>query len=426
MAGDTQHVALFIDFENLIYGLEDEHGQDFADQVELESLFRLAEEYGHVVLANAYADWRHRTVNQFQTDLYRLGIDLIHVFAKRHMGRIKNAVDVKMAVDAIEAIWTLSHVGTFVIVSGDRDFIHVLKTLRRHGKTIIGVSPAQAVSDDFAALCDRFIRYGALVATYEDQGTLTIDSTSSAVPNLDVVRKALRAVLAEKPNGIKGAQIKPLLRRKLSVTFDESEYGFSRLSDLLYALSDTVQVVSEPGGSDIVVYPADSETMAPMQPVEDGRAALIERAGLKQYRFDANAERRRLIIRTLFEEMKGPEPFRLADVYEQILETLEDVQISTSVLAKYQNVLWQNRVFHIEADQRSVPTRERLMQLDPDVETPDQLIYRYEAGITYKINAAANELSIPVSAELLADILGLGKDETNLAYCRKLLEYAQS
>jgi uncharacterized LabA/DUF88 family protein len=136
-------VALLVDFENLVFGLQEVHGDEFAGYVEPELLFRLAEEYGQVVVANAYADWRSRSVNQFQTDLYRLGLDLVHVFAKRQQSRVKNAVDVKMAVDAVEAIWTLPHVTTFVIVSGDRDFIHVLKTLRRHGKTVVGVSPDQ-------------------------------------------------------------------------------------------------------------------------------------------------------------------------------------------------------------------------------------------------------------------------------------------
>ena len=114
---DTSKVALLVDFENLVFGLEAMHGEDYAQHVEPEVLIRLAEEYGQVVLANAYADWRSRDVNQFQTDLYRLGIDLIHVFAKRQQNRMKNAVDVKMAVDAVETVWTLPHIETFVIVS---------------------------------------------------------------------------------------------------------------------------------------------------------------------------------------------------------------------------------------------------------------------------------------------------------------------
>ena len=37
---------------------------------------------------------------------------------------IKNAVDVKMAVDAVSLMSSLPHIDVYVIVSGDRDFIH--------------------------------------------------------------------------------------------------------------------------------------------------------------------------------------------------------------------------------------------------------------------------------------------------------------
>ncbi|MBL8483154.1 MAG: NYN domain-containing protein, partial [Rhodocyclaceae bacterium] len=248
-------VALLIDFENLVFGLQDTHGEDFAEFLDPGLLMRLAEEYGQVVVANAYGDWRSRDLNQFQVDLYRLGIDLVHVLARKQLNRMKNAVDVKMAVDAVESVWTLPHVKTFVIVSGDRDFIHVLKALRRHGRTVIGVSPDQAVSEDFAGLCDRFVRYGALSATLMPESAAPA-AAAEGTADIEQVREALRSLMQERPGGIKGAQVKPLLRRKLSATFDESEYGYTRLSDMLAAMSDVVRVVPDVRGGDVSVMPA--------------------------------------------------------------------------------------------------------------------------------------------------------------------------
>ena len=131
-------VALLIDFENLVRSVDEE-------DIDCEAVFRLADEYGRVLVANAYADWRFKDVNQYQTDLYGLGIELVHVLGRRQGTHIKNAVDVKMAVDAVSLMSSLAHIDIYVIVSGDRDFIHVLKELRRHGKTVIGVSPNRAV-----------------------------------------------------------------------------------------------------------------------------------------------------------------------------------------------------------------------------------------------------------------------------------------
>jgi hypothetical protein len=57
-------VALLIDFENLVRGMAGE------DSIDCELLFRLAEDYGRVLLANAYADWppersRHAACSAF-------------------------------------------------------------------------------------------------------------------------------------------------------------------------------------------------------------------------------------------------------------------------------------------------------------------------------------------------------------------------
>jgi len=116
----------------------------------------------------------------------------------------------------------------------------------------VGVSPDQSVSEDFASLCDRFVRYGALLSSYaSSSGAHPPTPTDSAEQSLTSLRAALRDILAEYPEGVKGAMVKPLLRRRLSATFDESEYGFARLSDLLRALPDVVEVMAGAQGGDI-------------------------------------------------------------------------------------------------------------------------------------------------------------------------------
>ena len=98
-----------------------------------------------------------------------------------------------MAVDAVSLMSTLPHIEVYVIVSGDRDFIHVLKELRRRGKTVIGVSPDKAVSSDFSSLCDRFLRYEALTSKVELEG----------VESVAEVRAKLAEIVRENPDGLK-------------------------------------------------------------------------------------------------------------------------------------------------------------------------------------------------------------------------------
>lgn len=427
---DQAHVALLIDFENLVYGLQDLHGEEFAQHLDPDLLVRLAEESGQVVLANAYGDWRTRDLNQFQSELYRLGIDLIHVLGRRQQNRMKNAVDVKMAVDAIEAIWTLPHVKTFVIVSGDRDFIHVLKTLRRHGRTVIGVSPDQSVSEDFAALCDRFVRYGALSGSLEPEIGTTASEAAGRIP-LQAVRDALRELMIELPGGLKGAQIKPLLRRRLSATFDESEYGFTRLTDLLLSMADVVRVVGNTGGSDITIVAAGPEEPESMQasgvnanPAQISLPSenLIKQAKLGQFAFDRNPASRRGILHRLFNAMKPYEPFTLDEAFERAVQEGDSAPVTVSRLAKYQYVLWQSRSFVIDLNQKDKPLRERLMRMDSDITTADDLVFRYEASIVLKLlSAAKSGGGEVVTAEAVRLVLGLDLTEESDRYCGRLL-----
>lgn len=420
------HVALLIDFENLVFGLEGSCGEEYASQLDPGLLVALAEEYGQVVVANAYGDWRSKDLNQFQVDLYRLGIDLVHVLAKRQKDRMKNAVDVKMAVDAVEIIWTLPHVKTFVIVSGDRDFIHVLKVLRRHGRTVIGVSPDNAISEDFAALCDRFVRYGALSGS-SNRETTNEAAGESIVPGVEAVKEALRPLMAERPGGVKGAQIKPLLKNRVSVTFDESEYGFARLSDLLLSMPDVVKLVPDSRGGDVTVVPARHGAVPggtePKKSVADESPQIqwIRAAKLSNYSFEPSRERRRHVLRTLFRVIREGEPCSFLQMADRVALLTDSRSLTVSLLSKYQSILWQSRAFSVEPDQQDKPMRERLLRLDLDVHTEIDLIQKYEASIVYKLVSAARTNHEKLTTDVLMAVLGIQESGAAREYCAQLM-----
>lgn len=418
-------VALLIDFENLVRGVGEQ------DTVRCEALTRLAEEYGRVLVVNAYADWRMKDVNQYQSELYRLGAELVQVMGKRYGGdSFKNAVDVRMAVDAITTVHTLPHINVFVIVSGDRDFIHVLRELRRQGKTVIGVSPVDSSSSDFATLCNRFVRYESLAKTYipahESNGS---PLNGDAVPGLDEVRQTLEQMLLEYPNGIKGAMIKPQLRRRLSAAFDERNYGFMRLLDLLRHLGDTVRVVAPDEDGDVMVFHSAVEATRPL--IHECRESLREQwirdANLAFYRYEANCARRREILRRLYVAMSHTQPFAWSGVESQLTAAPachSDAHLTLTILARYRTVIFQNRGFVFEPGQDEVSQRERLCRLRPDIGSAEDLIRVYETGVAYKLLMVDTVGKTPTPADL-ALILGLPSDDPEqLDYCRDLLQQA--
>ena len=84
---DTERVAMFIDFENLVYGVENnEHNNESeALDVDIQRLVRFARDEGRLVFARAYADWRSLAVRQHQRDLYMQGIETVEDMARAIM-----------------------------------------------------------------------------------------------------------------------------------------------------------------------------------------------------------------------------------------------------------------------------------------------------------------------------------------------------
>ena len=351
-----------------------------------------------------------KDVNQYQTDLYGLGIDLIHVLGRRRGAALKNAVDVKMAVDAISLMSSLPHIDVYVIASGDRDFIHVLKELRRHGKTVVGVSPNSAVSKDFAALCDRFLRYEALTESADATGAESIEK----------VRRTLADILRDNPDGVLGNTLKTELRRRLSSSFDESAYGYVSFRSFLGKMDDLVKVVPPPStGGDVRVYaPATDDA----HPPDGGDARDAMRARLKKTRYEPDAAVRRETLVRLFGSMAGSS-FTLIEVHEALeADDTSSASLSLTDVVKYARLLFYGRVLLTEPGQENVLFRERRMLLEPNVNSPESLVLAYEAGMAMRL---VNSAGTPISSADVAYVLGLDGDDRDIAYCDGLIASAK-
>ena len=150
-------VALFIDWENFKISLAVGHRNPNVSALKEE-----VSNHGRVVVAKAYADWVTRApelrgASQFINDppaLYAAGIEPVYVPTRLALGsnttrttRVKNSVDVKMTADCIEIAHSYPNIGTYVLVSGDSDFIHVVNALRTMGKHVIVIGGGDTGAD---------------------------------------------------------------------------------------------------------------------------------------------------------------------------------------------------------------------------------------------------------------------------------------
>src|ERR1700722_16697346 len=119
---DEVKLALFIDFENLAIGVQTARYKKFEVHLLIERLV----EKGKIVVKRAYADWERYT--DYKRELHENAIELIEI-PHRSVGG-KNSADIRLVVDAMDLVYSKSHIDMFVIASGDSDFSPLASKLK--------------------------------------------------------------------------------------------------------------------------------------------------------------------------------------------------------------------------------------------------------------------------------------------------------
>jgi uncharacterized protein (TIGR00288 family) len=131
------NAALLIDFDNVTMGIRSDLDR------ELRTLLSSDIIKGKVAVQRAYADWRRYV--QYVTPLTAASIDMI--MAPAYGSAKKKATDIRLAVDAMELVFTRPEIGTFILLSGDSDFTSLVMKLKEYGKYVIGVGIRESSSD---------------------------------------------------------------------------------------------------------------------------------------------------------------------------------------------------------------------------------------------------------------------------------------
>ena len=151
-------VAMFIDLENLRYGMLNVHGQE----PDFQQLVEKARKYGRPALMRAYADFNEHP-DSVNRQLQVAGIEAINIPVKRtkitrrgqEEERVKNAADMVLALDAVITALEADknrEVKTFLLVVGDRDYMRLVTLLRnRLGQRVVIAGVPGTTSRDLVA-----------------------------------------------------------------------------------------------------------------------------------------------------------------------------------------------------------------------------------------------------------------------------------
>ena len=207
------NAALLIDFDNVTMGIRSDLSHELRNLLSSDII------KGKVAVQRAYADWRRYP--QYVVPLTEASIDLI--WAPAYGSSKKNATDIRLAIDALELVFTRPEIGTVILLSGDSDFSSLVIKLKEYGKYVIGVGIRESSSDLLVMNCDEYYSYNALaglVKSGEDEQVsrdpweLVVEAVSRMKRNGDVMRAdRLKQVMQDIDN-----------------SFDEKNLGMAKFS----------------------------------------------------------------------------------------------------------------------------------------------------------------------------------------------------
>ena len=175
---------------------------------------------GKVAVQRAYADWRRYP--QYIVPLTEASIDLI--YAPAYGSSKKNATDIRLAIDAMELVFSRPEIGTIILLSGDSDFSSLVIKLKEYGKYVIGVGIRESSSDLLVMNCDEYYSYNALaglVKSSEDEPRRKYDPW-------ELVKEAI-AQMKQNHDVMRSDRLKQVMQ-EIDPTFDEKNLGISKFS----------------------------------------------------------------------------------------------------------------------------------------------------------------------------------------------------
>lgn len=160
---NEEYVALFIDWDNLAISIAADLSGATPD---VKRIVQTAQNYGTILVARAYAEWNSTSD---RLNVYRYGVEPVYAPTFRfeadpitQAARGKSLADPCMVADCVDILHLHPKITTFVIVSGDKDLIPVVRLAQLRGKHVVVIGPDYAASV-LREIADEFISYRTVI-----------------------------------------------------------------------------------------------------------------------------------------------------------------------------------------------------------------------------------------------------------------------
>jgi uncharacterized LabA/DUF88 family protein len=277
-----EDLAVFIDWENIYISTVSEYNA----KPNVSAILEKTREYGRIISATAYADWTDGDFRDAPPTLYSNGISPRYISARYFPGgksskRRTNSIDVMLAVECSDFLHNHPQVDTYVLVTGDGDFIPLVSLLRSRGKKVVVIGVSEATSYHLIESADDFISYASLL---EEERAARARDKGPKKKAADPFKELVRAVETLKKGGktrVLG-QVKQQMIVQLG-SFDERNAGFKKFKDFVVEAERRGLVNTVDQDFELQVYLPSEEVpeltgsdLASEEPTEDGARGLEE------------------------------------------------------------------------------------------------------------------------------------------------------
>jgi uncharacterized LabA/DUF88 family protein len=204
--------------------------------------------------------------------LIELGIEPIQVFryssAPPGMRGNKNAVDIRMAMDASALCREAPGYDLLILVSGDSDFIPVVVDCRRQGTRVFGIGVSGATNRNIEDFCDRWEDFSELEAYIhiEDEEHNVLKRILVALQQILEVKRSLPA-----------AAVRPELNKVLPSAFTPDAFGCQTTTEFLrehesQLAEHNIRIVRLPDGWNVEMMSPSHANNGEALPATNGHA----------------------------------------------------------------------------------------------------------------------------------------------------------
>jgi hypothetical protein len=188
MTDQPNNIALFIDYENVHYGLVNQYRFKPSPAKLAELILDEVGKDGNILIKKAYADWEKPEFKGVQASLKKSGIEPAYTLSKKtspagQQETWKDSADAVLLLDALQTMFERTDIQEFAIVTGDRAALDLIHRLRSRGKKVRLCALESALAQELTeAVEDEVISIEKLLGI-EPLGADALVATSPTSPD---------------------------------------------------------------------------------------------------------------------------------------------------------------------------------------------------------------------------------------------------